>query len=112
MSSVAAGETEIVFRQTNAEAEMIGLIHEARQDAGGIVINPAAFSYSGYAMLDALKACDCPIVEVHISNIHARDEIWRAKSIVSAAATGVVTGLGVEGYALAVRWIAELADRA
>ena len=96
------------FHQTNAEHEMIGWLHEARKGAAGIVINPAAFSYAGYPVLDALKMCTCPIVEVHISNIHRREEAWRAQSLMTAAATGMITGLGPHGYALAVRHIAKL----
>jgi len=103
----AAG-LEVRFHQTNAEHEMIGWLHEARKSAAGIVINPAAFSYAGYPILDALKMCGCPIVEVHISNIHARDEAWRANSLMTAAATGMITGLGPHGYVLAVRHIAKL----
>ena len=94
------------FHQTNAEHEMIGWLHEARTDAAGIAINPAAFSYAGYPVLDALKMCACPIVEVHISNIHRREEAWRAKSLMTAAATGMITGLGPQGYVLAVRYLA------
>lgn len=97
------------FHQTNAEHEMIGWLHEARAEACGIVLNPAAFSYAGYPIYDALKACACPIIEVHISNIHRRDEAWRKDSIMTAAATGIISGLGVHGYALAVRHIAKLA---
>jgi 3-dehydroquinate dehydratase II len=103
----AAG-LDLRFHQTNAEHEMIGWLHEARKGAAGIVINPAAFSYAGYPVLDALKMCDCPIVEVHISNIHRRDEAWRKDSLMTAAATGMITGLGAHGYALAVRYIAGL----
>lgn len=103
----AAGLT-LRFHQTNAEHEMIGWLHEARVGAAGIVINPAAFSYAGYPTLDALKMCDCPIVEVHISNIHRRDEAWRARSLMTAAVTGMVTGLGAHGYVLAVRHLAHL----
>ena len=99
---------ELRFHQTNAEHEMIGWLHEARKSAVGIVINPAAFSYAGYPVLDALKICDCPIVEVHISNIHRREEAWRANSLMTAAATGMITGLGGHGYALAIRHIAKL----
>ena len=98
---------DLVFRQTNAEHEMIGWIHEARVGAAGLVINPAAFSYHAVPVLDALLMCDCPIVEVHISNIHRREE-WRAKSIMTQAAAGMITGLGTNGYALAVRHIAHL----
>ena len=96
----------IIFRQTNAEHEMVEWLHEAREDAGGVVINPAAFSYAGYAVLDALKMLTCPVVEVHISNIHRREEEWRARSILTQAVTGIISGLGVAGYALAVRHIA------
>lgn len=95
------------FHQTEAEHELIGWLHEARTDAAGIALNPAAFSYSGYATLDALKMCACPIVEVHLSNLHRREEAWRASSLMSKAATGIVSGLGWRGYVLAVRWLAE-----
>jgi 3-dehydroquinate dehydratase-2 len=99
---------ELVFRQTNVEHEMIAFLHEARVGAAGIVINPAAFSYHSVPVLDALRMCDCPIVEVHISNIHRREAEWRAKSIMTASVTGMITGLGVDGYPLAVRHIAFL----
>ena len=95
----------ILFRQTDAEHEMVRFLHEARVGAAGIILNPAAFSYAAYPIYDALKMCDCPIVEVHISNIHRREEAWRAKSIMTAAATGIISGLGTDGYALAVRHI-------
>ncbi|UAJ10117.1 type II 3-dehydroquinate dehydratase [Glacieibacterium megasporae] len=103
----AAGLT-LRFHQTNAEHEMIAWVHEARVGAAGIVINPAAFSYAGYPLLDALKMCDCPIVEVHISNIHRREAEWRSKSIMTQAVTGIISGLGVDGYPLAVRHIVNL----
>ncbi len=93
----------LTFRQTNAEHEMVGWLHEARAGAFGIVINPAAFSYAGYPVLDALKMCDCPVIEVHISNIHRREEEWRSRSIMTRSVTGIMSGLGVDGYALAVR---------
>lgn len=99
---------DLRFHQTNAEHEMIAWLHEARTQAGGIVINPAAFSYAGYPVLDALKMCACPIVEVHISNIHRREEAWRANSLMTAAATGMITGLGPHGYVLAIRHVAKL----
>jgi len=107
-TEVAPANLALRFHQTESEAEMIGWAHEARVGAAGIVINPAAFSYSGYALLDALKMCDCPIVEVHISNLHRRDEEWRTRSLFSRAATGTISGLGVEGYALACRAIVRL----
>lgn len=93
----------LIARQTNAEHEMIAWLHEARQ-AAGIVINPAAFCYHCVAVLDALRMCSAPIVEVHISNIYRREE-WRSKSILATAATGVITGLGVDGYRLAMEFI-------
>lgn len=96
------------FHQTNAEHEMIGWLHEARVGAAGIVLNPAAFSYASYPILDALKMCDCPIVELHISNIHRREAEWRSKSILTQVASGIISGLGTHGYALAVRHIGQL----
>jgi 3-dehydroquinate dehydratase-2 len=102
---------ELCFRQTNAEHQMIEWLHEART-AAGIVINPAAFSYHSVAILDALKICACPVVEVHISNIHRRDEPWRANSIMTAAVTGMITGLGIHGYSLAVEHLAWLSAQA
>jgi len=88
------------FSQTNCEGDLIGRIHAAR-DAAGIVINPAGCSYS-VPVLDALKLCRTVIVEVHISNIHARAESWRADSLTAGAADGVICGLGSDGYRLAV----------
>lgn len=99
------------FRQTDAEHEMVEWLQAARQGFAGIVINPAAFSYAAFAVLDALKLADCPVIEVHISNIHRREAEWRAKSIMTQVATGVISGLGVNGYALAVRQIAWLRAR-
>ncbi len=96
------------FRQTNAEHEMVDWIQAARKGAAGIVVNPAAFSYAAYSVLDALKACDCPVIEVHLSNIHRRDEKWRANSIITQVASGIVSGLGSNGYVLAIRHIASL----
>ncbi|MBO9519745.1 MAG: 3-dehydroquinate dehydratase [Porphyrobacter sp.] len=95
------------FRQTNAEHEMVGWLHEARTEASGLVINPAAFSYAGYAILDALKMLTCSVIEVHISNIHRREAGWRSKSILTQVVTGIVSGLGVKGYPLAVRHLAQ-----
>jgi 3-dehydroquinate dehydratase-2 len=105
--SAASLGLELVCHQTNAEHEMIGWLHEARQSAG-IVINPAAFCYHSVPVLDALRLCECPIVEVHISNIYRRQESWRSHSILAAASTGVITGLGIEGYRLAIEYLARL----
>jgi 3-dehydroquinate dehydratase-2 len=98
----AAG-VHLEFHQTNHEGELVELIQAARNSAG-IVINPAGCSYS-VPVLDALKACNAPIVEVHISNIHARAEGWRAETLTTAAAVGVISGLGGEGYGLALQYI-------
>jgi 3-dehydroquinate dehydratase-2 len=94
----------IEFRQTNSEAELIGWVHEAIDNAAGIVINPAAFSFTSIALLDALKMFPGPIVEVHISNIHRREPIYH-RSLVSQAATGVIAGLSAQGYVAAVEWL-------
>jgi 3-dehydroquinate dehydratase II len=94
---------ELIAHQTNAEHEMIQWLHEARE-AAGIVINPAAFCYHSVPILDALKMCTGPIIEVHISNIYRRED-WRSKSILAAASTGVITGLGIEGYRLAMEYL-------
>jgi 3-dehydroquinate dehydratase-2 len=101
----AANGLRLEFRQTNAEHEMIAWLHEARVGMAGIIINPAAFTYHSVPILDALKMCDCPIVEVHISNIHRREPAWRSESIMTAAVTGMITGLGICGYALALEYI-------
>ena len=98
----AAG-VRLEFSQTNSEVALIDQIQAARASAG-IVINPAGCSYS-VPVLDALKACSAPIVEVHISNIHARAEAWRAETLTTAAAVGVISGLGVEGYRLALQFL-------
>jgi 3-dehydroquinate dehydratase II len=94
----------LTFRQTNAEHELIGWLHEARR-ATGVVINPAGLAYHSVAVLDAVRACECPVVEVHISNVYRREEAWRSKSLLATAATGVITGLGIEGYRLAVEYL-------
>ncbi|SHJ57055.1 3-dehydroquinate dehydratase [Roseomonas rosea] len=95
----------IDFRQTNLEGELISWIQEARGNAAGIIINPAGYSHTSIALMDALLAVDLPVVEVHITNIHRR-EAFRHLSYVSRAAVGVICGLGVGGYALALRAIA------
>jgi 3-dehydroquinate dehydratase-2 len=91
----------IEFRQTNSEAQLIDWIHEAIDFASGIIINPAAHSFTSIAILDALKMFPGPIIEVHITNIHRRVEYYH-RSYVSKIATGVIAGLGTEGYRLAV----------
>jgi 3-dehydroquinate dehydratase II len=98
---------EIVFHQSNAEFQLIDWIHEARERAAAIVINPAAFTHTSVAILDALNACTFVIFEVHISNVHRR-ESFRHHSYVSLAATGVMAGFGTHGYELALRHVARL----
>ena len=100
---------EIAFHQSNREYEIIDWIHEARERAGGIVINPAAFTHTSVAILDALNACDIPIIEVHISNVHKR-EAFRHHSYVSTVASGVIAGFGTQGYPLALQRLARLID--
>jgi 3-dehydroquinate dehydratase-2 len=98
---------EIRFRQSNAEHELVEWIHEARTTAAGIVINPAAYSHTSVAILDALSACVFPVIEVHISNVHKR-ESFRHHSYVSQRADGIIVGCGIQGYELALRRIAAL----
>jgi 3-dehydroquinate dehydratase-2 len=100
---------EIEFRQSNAEHQLIDWIHEARERAGGIVINPAAFTHTSIAILDALATCEFPIIEVHISNVHNR-EAFRHHSYVSTIASGVIAGFGTQGYQLALQRMARLMD--
>ncbi len=93
--------------QSNHEGQLVDWIHEARGKSAGIIINPAAYSHTSIAILDALHAYDGPVIEVHISNIHKR-EAFRHHSYVSARADGVIAGCGTEGYLLALRRIASL----
>ena len=101
---------ELQFHQSNREYEIIDWIHEARENAAGIVINPAAFTHTSVAILDALNSFDGPVIEVHISNIHKR-EAFRHHSYVSGRADGVIAGFGTQGYTLAIRRLATLIDK-
>ena len=95
-------DIEIEAFQSNAEHELVGFIHEAKnQDVKCIVINPGALTHSSIALRDALAGVDIPFIEVHISNIYAREE-FRKKSYLSDIAEGVISGLGVQGYELAL----------
>ena len=107
----AAAGREIIFRQSNREYELIDWIHEAIDRGAAIIINPAAYSFTSIAILDALKMFPGPIVELHISNIHRREPHYH-KSYVSLAATAVIAGLGPQGYAVAVKAAIDLAGRA
>ncbi|MBV9782690.1 MAG: type II 3-dehydroquinate dehydratase [Acidisphaera sp.] len=101
----------IDFRQTNAEGELISWVQECRGRAQGIVINPAGYTTTSIALMDALLACELPVIEVHVTNIHRREE-FRQHSYVSKAAVGVIAGLGVRGYALALNGMADLLEEA
>ena len=92
-------------RQSNHEGQLSDWIHEARTGHCGVLINPGAYSHTSVAIRDALAAVEVPIVEVHISNVHRR-EAFRHHSYVSAVADAVIVGAGVDGYALAVEWLA------
>jgi 3-dehydroquinate dehydratase II len=98
----AAPDLALVFRQSNREYEIIEWVHEAIDEGSGIIINPAAFTFTSMAIMDALKMFPGPIIELHISNIHKREPIYH-RSYVSPVATAVIAGLGPEGYAVAVR---------
>lgn len=97
-----AGDRPVRFHQTNAEHQLVDWVHEAIDQGDGILINPAGLSFRSIPLLDALKMFPRPIIELHISNIHRREDIYR-HSLVSKAATAVVAGLGASGYRLAVR---------
>lgn len=97
----------IAFHQSNREYEIIEWIHDGIDTAAGIIINPAAFTHTSVAILDALKMFERPIIELHISNPHTREE-FRHKSFVTLAATAMICGLGVNGYPLAVDAMADM----
>jgi 3-dehydroquinate dehydratase II len=100
---------ELRFHQSNREYEIIDGSHEAREIAGGLAINPGAFTHTSVAILDALNTFDPPVIEVHISNVHKR-ESFRHHSYVSLRADGVIAGLGTQGYQLALLRLARLID--
>lgn len=102
MCREAAGERNVEFRQTNSEEKLIDWVHEAIDSAAGIIINPAAFTFTSLALYDALKMFDGPIIELHITNVHRREAVYH-HSHVSRVATAVMAGLGAEGYGVAVR---------
>lgn len=97
----------IEFRQTNSEAELIGWLQEARTAASAVVLNAAGLSHTSIAVLDAARAFDRPLIEVHLSNPYARED-YRRHSFVSEAATGIICGLGPEGYLYAIDHLAQL----
>ena len=111
-ASTGAHGMELEFRQSNHEGDIVNAIQEAIvKKAAGIVINPAGYTTTSVAILDALLAADLPVVEVHISNIYAR-ETFRQQSLVSKAARAVLSGFGIGGYALAIAGLAAMIEQA
>ncbi|HWJ99142.1 MAG TPA: type II 3-dehydroquinate dehydratase [Xanthobacteraceae bacterium] len=99
---------QVEFRQSNVEGEIVNFVQEAgKKKAVGIVINPAGYTTTSVAILDALLAVQIPAIEIHITNIHAREK-FRHQSLISKAARGVICGMGVQGYALAIDGLASL----
>ncbi|MGB3684021.1 MAG: type II 3-dehydroquinate dehydratase [Rubrobacteraceae bacterium] len=96
-------DTDLEFRQTDYEGEFVGWIHEARE-AEGLIVNPGAWTHYSYAIHDALEAVPAPKVEVHLSNVHGREE-WRRTSVISPAVDSVVAGMGAEGYRVALDYV-------
>ena len=113
LTEAAAEGDEIDLRQTDDEAELIGWLHEAVDEASPVILNPAAFTHYSYALRDAaalVTKAGLPLIEVHISNPHAREE-FRHTSVISGVATGVIAGLGFDSYVLALQAIGRLAAR-
>jgi 3-dehydroquinate dehydratase II len=98
-------DIEVTVRQTDHEGEMLGWLHEAAENEIPVVLNAGAWTHYSIAVRDACAQLTAPLVEVHISNVHKREE-FRHHSYISAVATGVIIGLGVDGYPLALRWLA------
>lgn len=107
VSKAAEKGLSIEFRQTNDEGELVSWIQQAKQGFKGMVINPAAYTHTSIAIYDALLICEIPVIEVHISNIHQREE-FRHNSYVSKVAKGVICGFGSYGYALAIDAMANI----
>src|SRR5437868_14597447 len=110
LARAAALDLTIDFRQTNHEGQLVDWIQEARESADGIILNAGALTHTSVAVLDALLAADLPVIEVHLSNIFRR-ESFRHHSYVSLAATGVICGLGAQGYERALDALANLIER-
>lgn len=108
-AKAVSGDATVVFRQTNHEGELVEGVHEAREKASALVINPAGYGHTSVALLDALKTLTIPIVECHLSNPAARER-FRHRSYVSPVAAGVVSGFGSFSYELAVKAALKLAQ--
>ncbi|MBN44437.1 MAG: type II 3-dehydroquinate dehydratase [Rhodobiaceae bacterium] len=93
--------TDVIFKQTNHEGELIEMIHDARKKSDGLIINPAGYTHTSVAIYDALLSLEIPIIEVHISNIYKREK-FRHSSYVSMAANSVISGFGIDGYIFAL----------
>jgi 3-dehydroquinate dehydratase-2 len=102
-------DVELEFRQTDHEGELVAWIHEAT-NSDGLVLNPGAWTHYSYAIHDALEIVGVPKVEVHLSNVHSREE-WRRISVVSPVVDAVVAGMGAKGYLVAVQYILEALER-
>ena len=102
-------DLNLEFRQTDFEGEMVGFVREA-SGSGGLIINAGAWTHYSYALHDALESSDVPKVEVHLSNVHKREE-WRRVSVISPAVDAVIAGMGTYGYVAAVRYLIERASR-
>ena len=109
MCRAAAGPYPVEFRQSNAEHQIVDWIHEAIDHGSGIVINPAGLTFRSIPILDALKMFPGPIIELHLSNVHRREEIYH-HSLVSRVATAVIMGLGPDGYATAMAAMVRMLD--
>ena len=109
LERAAALDLAVDFRQSNHEGQLVDWIQEARESADGIIVNAGAYTHTSIAILDALKACELPIIELHLSNIFAR-EPFRQHSYISAVARGVICGFGAQGYVLALDAIAYLLE--
>ena len=107
MCRAEAGERALEFRQSNSETQLIDWIHEAIDQGSGIIINPAAYTFTSIAILDALKMFPGPVIELHISNVHKREAYYH-HSYVSLTATAIIAGLGANGYRVALRAMNDL----
>jgi len=101
---------EVEFRQSNTEGELVDWVQQAREDADLLIVNAGAYSHTSVALLDALKACDITVIEVHLSNIHQREE-FRQHSYISKVAVGMICGFGGYGYEMALEAAAKILDK-